>query len=192
MLRLDRELLLYHGSYMEITGIDLSKCRSGLDFGRGFYVTSSFEQACRFVPSAVRKAVATGKCSSEFRPEDGRINVYRYHPDPNLLIHYFEEAGLDWLHFVAANRDRTLFPRLLEKFRSTDIIGGKVADDNTARTLTFYTQGDWGLPGDAETDALTLKALLPNRLQDQFCFRTADAISALEFVRSERYADCCK
>ena len=189
MLRLDRELMLYHGSYMEVSAIDLAKCRSGLDFGRGFYVTSSFEQAYRYVPSSVRKAIATGKISRDFDLNDGRINIYRFRPDPNLLIHYFEEAGLDWLHFVAANRDNSLFPKLLEKFRSTDIIGGKVADDNTARTLNFYTQGDWGLPGDAETDALTLKKLLPNRLLDQFSFRTADAVAALEFVRSERYGD---
>lgn len=189
MQRLTDGILLYHGSYTTVSSIDLAKCKNGLDFGRGFYVTSSYQQAHSYVPSAVRKAIATKKIPLNFDIADGQINVYRFRTDPNLLIHYFEEAGLDWLHFVAANRDNTLFPKLIEKFKSTDIIGGKVADDNTARTLTFYTQGDWGIPGTPDADALTLKVLLPNRLKDQFCFRTPDAIASLEFVRSERYGD---
>lgn len=187
MQKLIDGILLYHGSYMEVTSIDLSKCKNGLDFGRGFYVTSSYQQARSYVPSAVRKAIAMGKVTRDFDIADGKVNVYRFHAEANLLTHYFEEADLDWLHFVAANRDNSLFPRLIDKFARTDIVGGKVADDNTARTLTFYTQGDWGIPGTPETDALTLKALLPNRLKDQFCFRTPDAIASLEFVRCEQY-----
>lgn len=187
MQKLTNEMFLYHGSYMEVSDINLSKCKNGLDFGHGYYVTSSYQQAYSYVPSAVRKAVATKKVPRNFNADDGRINIYKFHVDPNLLIHYFDEADLNWLHFVATNRDNSLFPKLLEKFAFTDIIGGKVADDNTARTLNFYTQGDWGHPGDPETDALTLRALLPNRLKDQFCFRTPDAIASLEFIRSERY-----
>ena len=30
---------VYHGSYMEIAEIDLSKCEKNKDFGQGFYVT---------------------------------------------------------------------------------------------------------------------------------------------------------
>lgn len=187
MTKLYHEILLYHGSYMEVTDIDLSKCKSGLDFGRGFYVTSSYEQAYRYVPSAVRKAVVIGKVPKHFDVNNGRINLYKFHFDPNLLIHYFEEAEADWLHFVAANRDEELFPKLIEKFCTTDIIGGKVADDDTARTLNFYTQGDYGTPGTVEADEFTLKKLLPNRLKDQFCFRTEEAIASLEFVRSDCY-----
>jgi len=36
---------VYHGSYTEITVIDLSKCELGRDFGKGFYVTKLREQA---------------------------------------------------------------------------------------------------------------------------------------------------
>lgn len=189
MLKLENEILLYHGSYTEVCQIDLAKCKNGLDFGHGFYVTSSFPQARNYVPSSVKKAIATKKIPEDFDVAGGRINIYRFCMDPNLLIHYFEEADLNWLHFVAANRDNSLFPKLIEKYKATDIIGGKVADDNTARTLTFYTEGAWGQPGTSEVDALTLKALLPNRLKDQFCFRTLDAIASLEFIRSERYGD---
>jgi hypothetical protein len=36
---------VYHGSYTVIDEIDLEKCQSGEDFGRGFYVTKIRSQA---------------------------------------------------------------------------------------------------------------------------------------------------
>ena len=36
---------VYHGSYMEINEIDLSKCKPNKDFGSGFYVTKYKKQA---------------------------------------------------------------------------------------------------------------------------------------------------
>lgn len=49
MIELHDEMLLYHGSYIGIPEIDLDRCFSGLDFGRGFYLTSSYEQAYHYV-----------------------------------------------------------------------------------------------------------------------------------------------
>lgn len=45
MIELQDGMLLYHGSYIDIPEIDLNRCFGGLDFGRGFYLTSSYEQA---------------------------------------------------------------------------------------------------------------------------------------------------
>ena len=67
---------------------------------------------------------------------------------------------------------------------------GKIADDQTARTLQLYISEYFGIPGTKETDEAVIRQLLPNRLQDQLCFRTEDAISSLQFVRSERYGNC--
>lgn len=41
MIELQDEMLLYHGSYVDIPKIDLNCCFGGLDFGRGFYLTSA-------------------------------------------------------------------------------------------------------------------------------------------------------
>ncbi|MFQ9153374.1 MAG: hypothetical protein ACLR6B_20015 [Blautia sp.] len=48
---------------------------------------------------------------------------------------------------------------------------------------------DFGIPGTPEADKTTIEKLLPNRLKDQFCFRTQDAVDYLEFIRSDRYGD---
>lgn len=102
MLTLSADILLYHGSYTAVPDIDLSKCNSGLDFGCGFYVTTSYDQAVSFVPNSVKRNIRTGNLPADFDVNNGQVSVYRFHPDPMLLIETFSEANLDWLHFVAA------------------------------------------------------------------------------------------
>ena len=190
MIELYDGMLLYHGSYIGIPNIDLSRCSGGLDFGQGFYLTSSYEQAYNYVQLSVKKAIRIGQVPENFNPDDGQISVYKFHYDPNILAYFFQDASIEWLHFVAANRQKDLFPQLLKKYSTVDIIGGKIADDQTARTLQLYISGDvFGNPGTPEADSATIKKLLPNRLKDQFCFRTQDAIKNLEYVRSDRYGD---
>lgn len=93
-------------------------------------------------------------------------------------------SGLD---FVAANRSRQLFSELLKKYRTVDIIAGKIADDQTARVLQQYIGEYFGEPGSPEVDGNVIKKLLPQRLQNQYCFCTEDAIKSLEFLGSESY-----
>lgn len=83
-----------------------------------------------------------------------------------------------------------MFTELLKKHQMTDIIAGKVANDKTAATIQQYIRGLFpGTPGLPETDHIVIQTLLPDRLQDQFCFRTEAAIAGLEFIRSDRYGD---
>lgn len=181
--------LLYHGSYTEVSRIDLDKCNAGLDFGKGFYLTSSLSQATSFVTNSVRRNIRAGNIPPDFLVEEGRVSVYRFHAAADLTVKLFPDADLDWLHFVAANRNRMLFPKLYQALENVDIVGGKIANDNTARTLSGYVTGLFGAPGSALADEMTIRMLLPNRLEDQYCFRTELALSVLEFIGSERYGD---
>ena len=189
MQELTDGILLYHGSYSEISSIDLLYGRRSLDFGRGFYLTTSYDQAVSYIPSAVKKNIRIRKLSSTFNVDDGRLSIFRFHISEELSIHCFETSTLEWLHFIAANRDDSLFPDFLKQYDSFDIIGGKVANDNTAATLNSYITGEYGTPGSSQADNFTIDRLLPNQLTDQFCFRTIKSLSSLEFVRSERYGD---
>ncbi len=56
MIELQDGMFLYHGSYIDISEIDLNCCFDGLDFGRGFYLTSSYDQAYNYVQLSVRNA----------------------------------------------------------------------------------------------------------------------------------------
>ena len=141
MIRLPGDGLLYHGSYTEVSQIDFAKCKYGLDFGKGFYVTSSLQQARSYVPASVRKAKRRGIIPENMEEAEGRVSIFKFQPNPNLFIHIFDEADEEWLHFAACNRNRELFPDLRRKFAAVDIIGGKVADDQTAVTLNNYVAG---------------------------------------------------
>ena len=46
----------------------------------------------------------------------------------------------------------------------------KIANDRTALTLQLYTTGGYGEPGSEQADSIAITTLLPNRLEDQFCF----------------------
>lgn len=48
-------LILYHGSYCEVKEPDLTKCSKRKDFGQGFYLTSSKEQAESFLKISKEK-----------------------------------------------------------------------------------------------------------------------------------------
>ena len=78
MIELQDGMLLYHGSYIGIPAIDLNRCFGGLDFGRGFYLTSSYEQAYNYVQLSVRKAMRIGTVPRDFNPEDGQISFFRF------------------------------------------------------------------------------------------------------------------
>ena len=187
MIRIPADGILYHGSYTTVSSINLSQCRNGLDFGKGFYLTSSLQQAISFVPASVRKAKRRGLIPDSFKETKGVVSVFHFTPNAELFIHCFEDADSEWLHFAACNRDPSLFPELRKKYSTVDIIGGKVADDQTATTLNYYVSGAYGKPGSERADRITIELLEPERLKDQFCFRTQDAIASLEFIRSEQY-----
>ena len=92
MIELQDGMLLYHGSYISIPEIDLNRCFGGLDFGRGFYLTSSYEQAYNYVQLSIKKAMRIGNVSENFNPADGQISVYKFHYDPNILAYCFQGA----------------------------------------------------------------------------------------------------
>ena len=41
-------MILYHGSNIEISQIDIDKGRKGKDFGKGFYLSEDIKQAERW------------------------------------------------------------------------------------------------------------------------------------------------
>ncbi|MCM1180807.1 MAG: DUF3990 domain-containing protein [Clostridium sp.] len=90
MLELSDGMLLYHGSYCEVKNPDLAKCASFKDFGKGFYLTSSKEQAKSFINTSLKKAKAQGIIAAT--QEYGVISTFRYHQQENINHFIFQEA----------------------------------------------------------------------------------------------------
>lgn len=188
-MNLEDGMLLYHGSYAAINTIKLSKCASGKDFGRGFYLTEDFEQAKNFIRNSLRKAKNIGVI-----PQDrnyGYVTVFRYHKNADIPHYNFRTADKDWLWFISLNRRANLankFEKMINtEVLNAEIIVGKIANDTTNPTIMTYLNG---LYGDVESEMavnFAIGQLLPERLKNQYCFLSERAISCLELVEVIRY-----
>jgi len=91
-------MIVYHGSHVEILEIDLSKSTPNKDFGRGFYVTKTREQAGKW---AARKGEKYG--------EKGIVSCFRFNENAFLDNDYktlrFSGYTDEWFEFVVANRN---------------------------------------------------------------------------------------
>ncbi len=186
MTLLKDKLVLYHGSYCAVEKPDLEKCAVHKDFGRGFYLTSSKEQAKNFAKISATKAKRQGLISAG--EEFAHVSFFSFSADDSLKIFSFESADLDWLHCVVAHRKDGVFEEVKKEKSAYDIICGKIANDDTNATILAYMGNVFGTMGDETADKMCISLLLPERLQDQFCFRTAKAVSKLQFLKSERVA----
>lgn len=183
MLLLEKPMTLYHGSSVTVSDPDLSRCKPWKDFGRGFYLTSSRKQAEGFARTVARRMNRRHPDSTQGY---GVISVYSYRPDAELLVKTYVTAGEEWLHCVAAHRGATAYHEILEELASYDVIAGKVANDQTNATLLAYMSGIYGELGSKTADEMCVRLLMPERLDDQACFRTRRALATLSFVESER------
>ncbi|MCI6061082.1 MAG: DUF3990 domain-containing protein [Dorea sp.] len=101
-------MILYHGSFVEISKPDLIHSRSNVDFGRGFYVTPLHEQVEKWCGKFKRRGKDGIISRCEY--DEGRkveltiidkmeaINRLRYEK-PNLQICFRTEKALSLLHF---------------------------------------------------------------------------------------------
>lgn len=152
---------LYHGSNVVVEHPKLLVSDRRLDFGPGFYLTSDFAQAMRWAElTSLRRGQGTPQVSCYATDEKlfAKLSVLR-----------FETASLDWLEYVGANRRGDV------QANDYDVVVGPVANDNTMPVLRRYFSGVY-------TAEEALKRLLPQKLTDQYAFKTQKAINALSFT----------
>ena len=85
-----------------------------------------------------------------------------------LNVVRFKEPNQEWLRYVVANRTS------MQNVIDYDIVIGPVANDQTVRTISDYINGYL-------TEDLALQLLLPQKLKDQFAFKTETALQSLHF-----------
>lgn len=184
MQKLVDDLFLYHGSYCEVQTPDLNQCAKYKDFGQGFYLTTSQKQAENFARISIRKAIANGIVNAEQRY--GIVSVFRFRGREKLEVKIYPAADAEWLGCVVGHRKAKIFSDAVQELQHFDIVGGKIANDNTNATITTYMAGGFGEIGSRPAEDICISLLLPERLQDQFCFRTEQALACLAFVESEQ------
>lgn len=177
-------IVLYHGSYCEVVSPDLQKCARFKDFGQGFYLTTDHNQALSFAKISTQRMI-----ESRTIPKDrnyGIVSAFIYEDNDPCSMKFFETADVEWLHCIVAHRKMGAFANIAEQYKSFDIIGGKVANDATNSTIVNYMARAFGPVGSASADSICISLLLPERLKNQYCFRTDRALKNLTFTGSEK------
>ena len=155
---------LFHGSNIEVKAPEIRAALRALDFGSGFYATSSVNQAERWA-KAVTKRRRSGKAT---------VTTYNFDETKmqSLKILKFEKADGQWLDFVVTNRKMAITEK------QYDLIIGPIANDSTLPVIDDYMDGRY-------TKEEAVSRLLPQNLTDQYAFLTPSALSLLAFEEAK-------
>ncbi len=134
-----------------------------LDYGAGFYLTSSYEQAESWVRRKFKGNIVRGW-----------LNVYDYNPDAEteLSVLSFDKPDERWLDFVMENRMNKDFNH------SYDIVKGPVADDRVYASFALYEAGILG------KDAL-ISELKAYKLVNQTLLHSEASLKTISFIKAE-------
>lgn len=155
---------LYHGSNTVVETPRIRENLRALDFGAGFYLTSSEQQAVKWAKIVTRRRGRGNAILNIYDIEEKAMD--------SLNVLRFETANADWLDFVVNNRKGLIFEN------PYDLVSGPVADDSTLPVIDDYMDGVY-------TKEEAVKRLLPQNLTDQYAFRTTKALKLLIFERGE-------
>lgn len=155
-------MILYHGSTDIVDSPEIRKGDVYLDFGIGFYTTTSLEQAERWAKIKMRRK----------NVNLGYVSVYEFDVEKvekELTVKRFENADEEWLTFVVSNRNGNIIGN------NIDLHVGPVVDDNVYQSIRLFETGAY----DAE---YTVKKLKTEVLHDQWALHTEKILKCLKFV----------
>lgn len=155
---------VFHGSNLVVEKPQLILQNRFLDFGSGFYTTTSKDQAESFATKVVERESAGTPTVSVYEVDETLI-------DDNLLTVRFDSPNEAWLDFVALNRTGNY------EGKNYDLAIGPVANDDVFLTVTLYLAGNMR----KET---ALEELKVKELYDQYVWKSGAAIEMLSFVEA--------
>lgn len=160
---------LYHGSYTEITVIDLKKSKPYKDFGRAFYLTRYYEQA----------KIWANRLGREYKKE-GVITEFEFdeyaYEDDGLKVLKFDGYNEQWLDFIVFNRSKR------NPAHEYDIVEGPVADDDVTQRIETYLEGKI-------TKKEFLDELKYHKPTHQIAFCTLEALQMLDKIPKNRFVN---
>ncbi len=154
---------IYHGSIEVVCSPEIRQPNRSLDYGAGFYATTSYEQAEKWV----RRRMDDNKVNV------GYINIYELDDEAikRLDTLLFKKPDEEWVNFVMKNRTERGFTH------GYDIVYGPVADDSVYTQFILYEGGIISMP-------TLIQELKTFKLVDQYLFHTERALETIRFVES--------
>jgi hypothetical protein len=162
---------IYHGSDVAVPKPIILPANRFLDFGEGFYTTSSLVQARRWAHHVCER----NKKQSNSQTNNQIVSIYEFdisRAKNELKIKHFASPTSKWLNFVTACRTGK------GEKHGFDIVMGPVANDNVYATIQLY---ETGLLSEAET-IIRLKV---EKIFDQILFHTEKSLQYCSYISHE-------
>lgn len=153
---------LYHGSNIIIKQPRLLQPTRTLDYGSGFYTTTSEQQAREWIIKKT-KSIDERKYVNIYEINDTEMN--------SMKVLRFDKPSNEWIDFVMRNRQDETFSH------DFDIVYGPVANDRVYLQFGLYEQG-------FISKATLLAELKVYKLVDQMLFHTEKSMQLLHFIEA--------
>ena len=154
---------LYHGSLVKVITPRIIPTGHTSDYGTGFYTTTSFEQAERWVKRKLNE-----------NQMSGYVNVYEWDENAKDVLSFlhFPKVSEEWIDFVHNNRT---VPKFTHDY---DIVYGPVANDKVYAAFALFEQGFIDKP-------TLIREMRAYKLVDQMLFHTEKSLESLTYLDSK-------
>ncbi len=162
--------VLFHGSKRGLENISIEGSRKNCDFGQGFYLGETYEQALSFVCENKQSSVYSFTCDLE------NLNVLEFN------------CSLEWMLAICYYRgtlgifsDSTIVKEIIQKINDADVIIAPIADNRMFYIMTLFAGGEINAN-------VALHSLSASKLGKQYIFKTQKALK--QIVPIEKYYLC--
>ena len=162
--------ILFHGSKQGLSNITVTGSRNNCDFGNGFYLGETYDQALSFVCEYEKSSVYSFRYSLE-----------------GLRVTEFD-CSLEWMLAICYYRgtlgkyaDNKMVGEAANRINDADIVIAPIADNKMFYIMAQFTEGEINAD-------VALHSLSASKLGFQYIFKTEKAINSL--IPVERYYLC--
>ena len=171
--------ILFHGSKEGLSTISVTGSRDNCDFGKGFYLGETYQQALSFV------------CEKE----ESSVYSFRYSLD-GLKIKKFD-CNLEWMLAICHYRgtlkefnENKLIKSIVNDVEDADVVIAPIADNKMFYVMAQFTDGEINAD-------VALHSLSASKLGLQYIFKSKKAIEKLEpiekyYISKPEREDCRK
>lgn len=162
----DNNVILFHGTSNKINlPIDLNHSRNNNDFGQGFYLGETFEQAATYVANHKTAYVYT------FKLTINGLNIIHFTVEQQWMLMIAYVRG--WLQRYQSD---PLIETLRSKISSADLIIAPIADNRMFDLISEFGRGEI-------TDQQCQHALAATNLGAQYIIKSETALKALSLLK---------
>lgn len=161
---------LFHGSKYGLSEISVENTRSNCDFGKGFYLGETYNQALSFV------------CENE------KSSVYSFNYSLDGLKVKKFNCDLDWMIAICYYRgtlkdysDKKIVKKVVSEIEKSDVVIAPIADNKMFYIMAQFTEGEINAD-------VALHSLSASKLGNQYIFKTEKSLDNL--VPLEKYYLC--